>query len=459
LPVRRTWWIVPYFSGMLAVFAVAGLLSLTVLHHSPAKHPEAAATTTPKVQLPLPAQMVTDALFQRLTKDIQTHDETALLTLVAPATRPAVQTWWQNLQAIGYTTGLIIPAGSNSVVDLDHQGDGTITVLAGTHSTFDPSSSQGPDVPCERYQLGLHFASATAIGQITSWKPLGDAPWDEGAKLYVRTAKHVVVAGLPSERAQVNKILPLAETAANFDGALLSHVNANDLHQDGFIVFVGKRLTGTAQFTGTAPAGWPQAYQGGKTVPLPGANGDMTGIATGISAGVTGGGRVLVTPGQTTAQLVRLFMLDILAPDDEGLTKGFAPPTLQPWTLQGIADAVQGLYQANKNPVPAKYNFSALTAEIRALPARYRGGQLPTGKDLTGGTAATRKDWNVVAASVYAYIGSTYGMNQLFGSASLMWTGEPTPFGNVLASGKGGTYTFYATNTVKARWRTWLASR
>ncbi len=57
----------------------------------------------------------------------------------------------------------------------------------------------------------------------------------------------MVVAGLPGDRAQVNKILPLAETAANFDGALLSHVNANDLHQDGFIVFVGKQLTGTMQ--------------------------------------------------------------------------------------------------------------------------------------------------------------------------------------------------------------------
>jgi hypothetical protein len=167
---------------------------------------------------------------------------------------------------------------------------------------------------------------------------------------------------------------------------------------------------------------------------------------------------VVVTPGRSTAQLVQLFTLDILAADDEGLTSGFKPPTVPAWTLRGIADAVQGLYQANKNPTPGRYDFAVLTAGIRALPAKYRHGQLPTGSQLNSDTATTRKDWNAVAASVYAYIGRTYGMNQMFGSAALMWTGEPTPFGNVLISGKGGTYRFYATNTLKARWRTWLAS-
>jgi hypothetical protein len=456
--VKRTWWVLPYFSGMLAVFAVAGLLSVTVLHHS--AKPQALSTLPPTAQatLPMPAQMVTDTLFRTLTADLQAHDEAKLLGLVAPAAKPAVQAWWGNLNAIGYSTGVIIPTSSNSVVSLDNQGDGTITVLAGAHNTYDPVASQGkdPDIPCERYQLGLHFASATAIGQITSWHPLNDAPWDQATRLYVRTAPHLVVAGLPGDKALVNQILPKAEAAANFDGGLLSHVNSNDLHQDGFIVFVGN-----ANWFSSGPqtAGWPQAYQDGRTVPLTGAIGDMTGITTGIASGTTGGARVLVTGGQSTAQLVRLFMLDILAPDDTGLAGGFAPPVLQQWTLQGIADAVQGLYAANPDPTPARYNFSALTAGLRALPASYRSGRLPSDKQLFSGTATSRKDWNAVAASVYAYIGSTYGMNQLFGSAALLYTGEPTPFGNVLASSKGGTYRFYASATMKDRWRAWLASQ
>jgi hypothetical protein len=450
--VKRTWWIVPYFGGMLAVFAVAGLLSLTVLHHSAANPRRApAATATPSATLPMPAQMVTDTLFSTLTKDLQTHDGAALLDLVAPSARPAVQTWWQNLNAIGYTTGLVIPDGSNSVVDLDHQGNGTITVLAGTHSTFDPSSDQGDDVPCERYQLGLHFSSATATGQITSWRPLGDAPWDQDVRLYVRTADHVVVAGPPSETAQVNQLLPRAEAAADFDGGVISHVNSNDLHQDGFIVFVGD-----PSWFGGEPAGWPQAYQGGRTVPLPGASGDMTGIATGISGGATGGARIVVSPGQTTGQLVRLFMLDILAANDEGVIPGATPATAQPWTLEGIAGAMQGLYQTSTNPTPRHYSFAALTSELRGLPAQYLTGKLPSGKDLSGSAG---KDWNAVAASVYAYIGSTYGMNQMFGSAALLYFSEPTPFGNVLASSKHGTYTFYGSKTMQTRWHTWLATQ
>jgi hypothetical protein len=454
--VKRTWWIVPYFSGMLAVFAVAGLLSLTVLHHSPARRPEASATHS-ATPLPMPAQMVTDDLFRTLTKDLQAHDQAGLLSLVAPSARPAVQTWYQNLNAIGYTTGLIIPSVSNSVVNLNSQGDGTITVLAGTHSTYDPVSDSEPEVPCERYQLGLHFASATAIGQITSWHPLGDAPWDQGVRLYVRTASHVVVAGLPSASAQVNRILPLAAAAASYDGNAISHVNSHDLHQDGFVLFVGG--PGNGWFgTGPQPSGWPLAYQGGLAFPLPGATGDMTGIASGIYAGYTGGDRVVVTPDQTTGQLVRVLMLDIMAADDEGLTPGFKPTPVQDWTLQGIADAMQGLYRANTSPTPAHFDFSALTAEFRALPARYRTGQLPDGRQLFGGTAATRADWNAVAASVYAYIGRAYGINQMFAAAALLYTGEPTPFGNVLASSKPGTYTFYGTKTMKARWHTWLAS-
>ncbi|HEY1624990.1 MAG TPA: hypothetical protein VGG16_14435 [Streptosporangiaceae bacterium] len=49
--MKRTWWIAPYFGGILAVFAVAGLLSLTVFHHSPVKHAEAAATAPAKTAL------------------------------------------------------------------------------------------------------------------------------------------------------------------------------------------------------------------------------------------------------------------------------------------------------------------------------------------------------------------------------------------------------------------------
>jgi hypothetical protein len=464
---QSTWWVIPYLSGALAVFAVAGVVSLTVGHHpAAAGRTGRPATTAP---LPMPAQMVTDALFRKLTGDIQSQDEAGFLGLVAPAVRPAVRTWWQNLQAIGFTTGVIMPMGSNSVVDLNSKGNGTMTVLAGTHSALDPLDGHGnPDVPCEPYKIGLHFASATAIGQITSWQPLADAPWDLGTQLYVRKAAHVVVAGPPGDSALVDQTLPLAEAAADFDGALVDHVNDHDLHQQGFIVFVTGTASVRESWFSTSPglARWPGEFLGGRTFPLPGASGDSTGIASGLSAGSTGGARVVITPYQDdnqtehgeTEQLTRLFMLDILAPDDEGLASGAAPPSVPEWTIEGIGVAIQTLYAQNTNPTPASYDFSKLTGALQALPASYRTGQLPTGNQLFGGSVATQENWNVVVASVYEYFEIKYGMNQMIGSAVLLYTNDTTPFGNILAASSEGTFSFYNQATIESSWRTWLAS-
>jgi len=203
-----TWWIAPYLGGALAVLVVFAGLQLTVLRH-PAGHASAAASSPAAAAPsgPVPAQIFPDALFKQLTKDIQGKNEKAFLSLVAPGTRPAVQTWWDNMQAIGFSTGLIMPTDKTDQVSLDSHGDGTATVLAGTHNALDPlDKSKHPSVPLERYQLGLHFSGAKAIGQITAWKPLGNAPWDQG-KLYVRQADNVVVAG------------PAADSASSADAA------------------------------------------------------------------------------------------------------------------------------------------------------------------------------------------------------------------------------------------------
>jgi hypothetical protein len=49
----------------------------------------------------------------------------------------------------------------------------------------------------------------------------------------------------------------------------------------------------------------------------------------------------------------------------------------------------------------------------------------------------------------------------MLASAVLLFTGEPTPFGNVLNQGKsnGSTFRFYPSSAVKAGWRAWLAAR
>jgi hypothetical protein len=462
---RRGGWLVPFASGALTVLVLAAATVGTIAvlgHHAPRKKSAAARHTAAKA-VPMPAQMPTATLFEALTQDIQAGNEADFLSQVAPAARPTVQTWWENLQAIGFTTGVVMPAASSDLVHVDSHGDATMTVLAGTHSPLDPLDGTGqPDIPSESYQVGLHFASASATGQITSWRPLGDAPWDQGVRLYVRKAANVVVAGLPGDSALVDKTLPMAEAAASYDIKLIDHVSPEDLHQPGFVVFVsGSSAVRDSWFsTSPQPPGWPPDFGGGLAVPLSGATGDKAVVLSSISTGITGGARVVITPYQDdggtqhdeTVQLVREFMTDILASDDETGTT-----SVPSWAIQGIGVAVQALYQQNGNPAPASYNFGPLTSMLHGLPSSHRSGQLPTSQQLFSGRVASEQDFSAVAGSVYAYIGIKYGVSQMLVAASLLYTRDSTPFGNITTVTKRGAATFYAPAAVEAAWRTWLA--
>ncbi|MGH3250115.1 MAG: hypothetical protein ACRDOI_28480 [Trebonia sp.] len=452
---------------VLAVFAV---VQLTVLRH-PAGHGSAAASSpaATAVQGPMPAQVFPDALFKQLTKDIQGNNEKDFLSLVAPSAKPAVQTWWDNMQAIGFTTGQIMPTEKTDTVTLNSHGDGTATVLAGTHSPLDPvDNNKKPDIPLERYQIGLHFSSAKATGQITAWKPLGDDPWDQGGKLYVRKGTNVVVAGPAAEKGLVDETLPIAQAAAAYDVGLMNHVNSNDLRQLGFVVFVSNDATVRGGwFAGTKqPSGWPPAFFGGLTAQLPGtgASADTTFTASNLSPGTTGGARVVITPFEDqksgtqhmeTAELVQQFMLDILTISNQEFVNGIPVEPVPSWAVEGFAVAVHMLYEGNTNPTPDKYSFQALNGSLAKLPSSYLNGDLPTTQELFTGSLATEQNWNEVAASIYAHIATKYGMNQMLASALLMYTNQPTPFANVLQSGTG---TFYGQSTIESGWKAGLAS-
>jgi hypothetical protein len=442
----------------LAVAAVVGA-------HESAQDSAAPRTAqAPARQIQLP--VTPDALFAKLTRDIQDKNETAFLSLVAPAARQPVRSWWANQMALGFTTGAIIPAALDDQVTPEGSGDATMTVLAGTHNSFDPVGSDGlPDVPSEEYQVGLHFASQAATGEITSWKPLDNAPWDQGVRLYVRKAAHVVVAGDPDDSALVNQTLPLAEAAAEYDIKLLDNINPEDLHQSGFVVFVSSRAaTRNAWFrNGPQPNGWSGDAYGGLTFPLPGANADYSSITNKISSDPVGGARVIVVPyqqaGETphteTAVLVHEFIHDILFPDINGFYNGSNP--VPAWANEGIAVAVQDLYLQDTDPAPGTYHFGVLTNAVEGLPSSYRDGRLPSTQQIYDQSQTVGYDWYQVAGSVYEYIAIKYGMNQMFAAAVLLTTNDNTPFGNVLASSKGGNLAFYSASAIESGWRAWLA--
>jgi hypothetical protein len=470
-----TWWIAPYLGGALAVLVVFAGLQLTVLRH-PAGHASAAASSPAAAAPsgPMPAQMFPDALFKQLTKDIQAKNEKAFLSQVAPGARPAVQTWWDNMQALGFTTGLIMPTNKTDQVSLDPKGDGSTVVLAGTNNALDPRDiTKHPSVPLERYQLSLHFSGPKAIGQITAWKPLGNAPWDQG-KLYVRQGENVVVAGPAADSATVDETLPIAQAAAAYDVGLINHVHNTDLRQSGFVVFVSGDPTVRSRWFSTTnqPPGWPPASpDSGLTaqLPGPGASADTNWSLGNVANDTTGGARVVITPfedqnsatsANETAELVARFALDILSASNQSLGGSLFPAATPPaWAIEGFAVAFEAAYESNTNPTPDSYSFKALADAIKGLPASDKTGDVPSADQLYSGDAQTQSDWRVVAASVYAYIAAHAGMGQLLASAELMWTAEPDPRANVLESTDNkGNLVFFGKDTIQSGWKAYLAN-
>jgi hypothetical protein len=95
-------------------------------------------------------------------------------------------------------------------------------------------------------------------------------------------------------------------------------------------------------------------------------------------------------------------------------------------------------------------------AGVRALPSSYRTGTLPGTQQLYGGTAASRANWDTVAASVYAYIAEKYGVSNMLNSADELGDVASTPFGNVADRDKSGKITYYPASTISSGWREWL---
>jgi hypothetical protein len=463
-----SWWIAPYLVGAIAVLLVFAILQVTVLSGS---NGSAAAAPKPRVA----AQAFPDALFTRLTKDIQTSNEKDFLSLTAASAQPAVQLWWSNMKALGFSTGLIMPTNKYDQVNLNSNGDGTTIALAGTHNGFDPvhTSQHQVDVPLEQYQIGLHFSGLKAIGQITSWKGLGNAPWDQG-KLYVNKSANVIVAGPASESALVDETVPLAQTAAAYDVGLVNHVHNTDIRQSGFMVFVSNNQATRSKWFSTTkqPSGWPP-FATSLTAQLPGpsASDDQNWKLGNLAQDTTGGARVVITPWEDenganqsdeTTELVTRFAQDILSSDNQSLSflgKSTAP-AIPAWAIEGFGVAFEAAYKSNTNPTPDKYSFSALTSAIKALPASEKTGTLPTAAQLYNSNDQTEQDARVLAASVYAAIATKYGMAQLLGSAGLMWTQFADPRGNVLdaANSTNDKLAFFDQPTIQSLWQEYLAS-
>jgi Zn-dependent protease with chaperone function len=464
----------PFAAAAAAVIVLSGTVSGVYEGHRHAR-PYGAFVPTVDLGSTLPS---VSPLAVKLTGYLQSKNESGFLSLAAPAAEKAMQSWWANQQAMGFTTGAVVPAGAaDTRVQVDGAGDGAATVLAGTHNPFDPADGGlvPPAVPSARYRLGLHFspgAGPESVAQITSWIPLSDAPWDQGTALSVRKSAHVEVVGGPADGDLVSQTLPLAETAAAYDLAFTSHVDPMPLNdQAGFVVFVSASASDRDRWFRSGPQPKQQTgdADGGVTHLLEGpSDGDTFDMSANFDfIGVSGGARVVVTPylqaGGTPQEETSVLVREMI----HARLMSFQPvdKDVQPWANEGIASAIADLYRADGNPVPASYDFRRVIAQVRALPGDYRTGALPDARQLYGGSAASRADWDAVAASVYAYIAEKYGISTMLGSADALGTtaGQPdahagpdTPFGHVFESDNNEQITYYPGSAISSGWRTWL---
>lgn len=115
--------------------------------------------------------------------------------------------WWDNMEAIGFTTGYVLPTGNQVSIGVDlgfpaNELRGSNTADAGLILPF------GQD-----YEVTTEERDDDIV--ITSFRQIGaPMPWDEG-ELYVAKRDHAIVYGLADERSLVDSSADSAEAAAS----------------------------------------------------------------------------------------------------------------------------------------------------------------------------------------------------------------------------------------------------
>ena len=242
----------------------------------------AQATVSSTAPLPTPTpsgpvdvtRRVDDALLTAaLAKPFMTWDRDALLaTITQEPARGTAALWWQNVTALGATSGYAYAITENAATNLlpDAQGNFGAAVRIGFATPFDPvtpSPAAGdPDRPAAgtMYKLGLRVSyptNRTAEPQfaITSWQNVDFAPWD-GPELYVASTDHTRVGGFPADRQLIDATARSAEAAFTFDRALFDEFDPDSAHNapTGAVLFAaGGSATYTKWFFGATTTGGP----------------------------------------------------------------------------------------------------------------------------------------------------------------------------------------------------------
>lgn len=439
----------------LAAFPLIGAISIGAVGYL------GAHTTLADVQGSATADVGT--MFEDLNQAMMAHDEAAFLRWAAPSARPAMKLWWDNLRAIGFTSGTLALRESLDLYGLgmpvNSHGDGDVRVLAGAHNAFDPDMGlAGPIAAVGHYEVGFHQTPG-APPQITSWHPLDRAPWDQPIRLYVTRTANAEVVAYPDERALANHVLAAAQSAALYVLGLHRQYGIRSPPQSGFIVFVSTSPARRARwFNGTRPAGWDGAAVASVTLPTSPqttlAMLSINGVETykpGVPGG-TGAQRAVLAPAgdnADTAALVGAFGQEMLAPEavsESSLSRG----SPQEWVSAGFGRFLESLYLSGSG--------TTIEKALQSVSKTMLTGQLPT--EFAGKPDQVIRDWSDVGASVYVYIAIRYGLAEAVSSGYGVneGFGGNTPFDNVLnlhlSSQNPNIY--YDPTQVHGGWEAWL---
>ncbi|MBO1753195.1 hypothetical protein J4G33_15415 [Actinotalea sp. BY-33] len=181
-------------------------------------------------------------LYVTLNEALAAQDREAFMSHVTGTAVEPLTLWWDNMDALGWTTAVISPADDVEDVRADADG-GEIVVVLGADMGY-AQTMVGEERPVAGGPL-LTFGSiyvaevdVTPAGPVISgWVPGREArPWDEGP-LVVAAGDGIVAAGLPGEEDLVAEIARVGAPVSAWARDDYAVRHGHEAPLDGFVVF------------------------------------------------------------------------------------------------------------------------------------------------------------------------------------------------------------------------------